>query len=184
MKHFTNKIIHSIKKSIEYQEDPKNRRISEVEFIINDNSTASLLVTSDCDSFAETTRVLFTTSRRFDESEKSSIIGMTELEFFTKYYIDDLEELIRSLEILYNSDRPISYEYDSTYFNTNEDDFADYVEGLCCGLLITNSGSCNFCNIRKLKDRGYDVFAGEKDSFGWLTGCVQKHDDDRILVYG
>ena len=30
---------------------------------------------------------------------------------------------------------------------------------------------------------GFDVYAGEKDSFGWLTGCIE-FPDGRVLVYG
>ena len=33
-----------------------------------------------------------------------------------------------------------------------------------------------------IKVSGYDVTAGEKDSYGWLTGCI--HTNKGIIVYG
>lgn len=47
-------------------------------------------------------------------------------------------------------------------------------EMLCNGELITSAGQCNWSMIKVLKSKGYDVFAGDRDSFGWLTGRVQK----------
>lgn len=35
-------------------------------------------------------------------------------------------------------------------------------------LLISSGGRCNWENIRILKSHGFDVYAGEKDSFGCL----------------
>lgn len=95
-----------------------------------------------------------------------------------------MESLLKTLEKLY-AIQGNSYvsEYDGrTYFE--DDDVAYEAEALCNEKLITNNGLCNWENIRVLRDNGYRVFAGEKDSFGWLTGCVQKNGDPRILVYG
>ena len=60
---------------------------------------------------------------------------------------------------------------------------ADECEFMANGLLITSNGGCNWDNIRKLESYGFDVYAGEKDSFGWLTGCIE-FPDGKILVYG
>ena len=57
-------------------------------------------------------------------------------------------------------------------------------ESMANGLLICNGGRCNWENIRNLKSHGFDVYAGEKDSFGWLTGCIEYPDGERVLVYG
>jgi len=54
--------------------------------------------------------------------------------------------------------------------------------GLACELLITEGGGCNWGNIRVLRESGFRVFAGEKDSFGWLTGCIQTTQG--IIIYG
>lgn len=51
-------------------------------------------------------------------------------------------------------------------------------------LLISPGGRCDWENIAKLKSYGFDIYAGEKDSFGWLTGCIGFSDGERVLVYG
>lgn len=58
------------------------------------------------------------------------------------------------------------------------------VVDLCEEHLFIKGGYCNWTNIRTLHENGYRVFAGKKDSFGWLTGCVQKNNDKRIIIYG
>lgn len=95
-----------------------------------------------------------------------------------------MDVLLEALNELYNStDNSSVSEYDGQeYFESC--DIVDKAEGLCCEKLIEMNGRCNWDNIRVLRNNGYDVFAGEKDSFGWLTGCVQKDGDPRILVYG
>lgn len=49
-------------------------------------------------------------------------------------------------------------------------------------LLITKVGAPDFSRIKILKDNGFDVFAGEKDSFGWLSGCIKTKKG--IIVFG
>lgn len=93
-----------------------------------------------------------------------------------------MKELLTALEKLYGDQSNIYQEDGCTGFNENE--MYDEVVGLCNEYLITNDGLCNWGNIRILRSNGYRVFAGEKDSFGWLTGCVQKDDDERIVLYG
>ena len=58
----------------------------------------------------------------------------------------------------------------------------DEVEGLCCNHLIASGGRCDWDNIRKVRNAGFRVYAGEQDSFGWLTGCVETSKG--IIVYG
>lgn len=95
-----------------------------------------------------------------------------------------MENLLNKLEQLYSvqGNAYVGKESDRQYFKSS--DTLDEVEELCNELLITESGSCNWDNINILRNHGYRVFAGEKDSFGWLTGCIQKIGDQRILVYG
>lgn len=40
-------------------------------------------------------------------------------------------------------------------------------------VLITSEGKPNYESINYLKEHGFNVFPGEKDSFGWLTGCIK-----------
>ena len=49
-------------------------------------------------------------------------------------------------------------------------------------VLITNGGKPNFDNINVIRENGFDVFPGEKDSFGWLTGCIRTAKG--IIVFG
>ena len=42
---------------------------------------------------------------------------------------------------------------------------------------------CNWNNINKIREYGYEVRAGEEDSFGWLTGILE-FPDGRQVVYG
>lgn len=93
-----------------------------------------------------------------------------------------MEKLLMALEKLYDDQNNIYQEDGWTGFNEN--DVYNEVVGLCDEYLITNNGQCNWDNISILRSRGYRVFAGEKDNFGWLTGCVQKENDKRVIVYG
>lgn len=93
-----------------------------------------------------------------------------------------MEQLLIALEKLYSDQDNIYQEDGWTGFNENK--IYDDVVSLCDKYLITNVGQCNWDNIRVLRNNGYRVFAGEKDSFGWLTGCVQKNNDKRVVVYG
>ena len=38
--------------------------------------------------------------------------------------------------------------------------------------------------IREFSHHGYRVYAGEQDSFGWLTGVVQDKKTGREIVFG
>lgn len=66
------------------------------------------------------------------------------------------------------------------YFHELHEDIQE-VTRIACEELITN-GSCNWNNISKLKELGYNVFPGESDSFGWLSGCIKTKKG--IIVYG
>jgi hypothetical protein len=95
-----------------------------------------------------------------------------------------MERLLKALEELYAiQDNGRVCDYDGkTYFESNE--VTSAVICLCDEKLITEGGRCDWDNIDVLRKNGYRVFAGDRDSFGWLTGCVQKKGDPRILVYG
>lgn len=48
--------------------------------------------------------------------------------------------------------------------------------------LINIEGGCNWENIDILENLGYSIYAGEQDSFGWLSGCIETING--IIVYG
>lgn len=94
-----------------------------------------------------------------------------------------MENLLAALNKLYSEqDNFHVSSYDGkSYFNESE--LLDEVTELCGEYLIADGG-CNWDNISILRNNSYNVYAGEKDSFGWLTGCVQKKGDKRIVCYG
>lgn len=53
---------------------------------------------------------------------------------------------------------------------------------LACEHLITPNGRNSIINIKILRDNGFNVYAGERDSFGWLSGCIETRKG--IIVYG
>lgn len=90
-----------------------------------------------------------------------------------------MDELVKVLEELFAS-ADVTIEDD--IFQTGE--LVDRAETLCSDYLITSDGHCNWANIELLRAKGYRIFAGDQDSFGWLTGCVQRKGDTRTLMYG
>lgn len=95
-----------------------------------------------------------------------------------------MEEFLKVLEKLYSIQGNTEIgKYDGREYFT-ECDIVEEAIDLCFEYLITEDGGCDWDNINILRNHGYYVFAGDKDSFGWLTGCVQKKGDRRILVYG
>lgn len=150
-----------------------------------DKISAKVYITSvDQYGFNEQSRVLFGTVAELDPNVLRKYINKTEEVAFNELYKSDFEELCRALEVLYNSTEKGEEEGGEYYFGTVGYTLGHYCELLANGELITSDGQCNWDMIRELRDRGYRVYAGEKDSFGWLTGCIQKHGDERILVYG
>ena len=63
------------------------------------------------------------------------------------------------------------------------DEVLDQVLELADELLITDKGQPNYSVFPILNKYGYRVFAGERDGFGWLTGCIQKGNGP-VVVFG
>lgn len=61
------------------------------------------------------------------------------------------------------------------------DEVLDQVLELADELLITDKGQPNYSVFPILNRYGYRVFAGERDGFGWLTGCIQKGNGPTIV---
>jgi hypothetical protein len=84
-----------------------------------------------------------------------------------------LEKLMELLKNLNASDLPENYD---EYIKNDE------IETLACSTLIGSNGECLWDNHDLLNKNGFSVFAGERDRFGWLTGCIQT--EKGIIVYG
>lgn len=95
-----------------------------------------------------------------------------------------MNELLTELAHIYRQ-ADNSYRGDDGREYFKDDDYnAQMASSLCDTYLITENGMPNLDNIKHLRNFGYRVFPGEKDGFGWLTGCVKKNGDPRILVFG
>lgn len=66
--------------------------------------------------------------------------------------------------------------------NATVKELVDKVSDYANELLIGPNGQCLWDQHSVLNRAGYAVFAGERDSFGWLTGCIQTKKG--IIVYG
>ena len=84
-----------------------------------------------------------------------------------------LEKLIELLKNLNASELPDNYD---EYIKNDE------IESLACSTLIGSNGECLWDSHNVLNQNGFPVFAGERDRFGWLTGCIQT--EKGIIVYG
>ena len=89
--------------------------------------------------------------------------------------MDNFIKLLRKIEI--NEEIKIY----GDYYDSQHDDIIK-AKGLACDNLIMDDGHCNWDNMDMLYDIGIHVFSGEKDRFGWLTGCIQLNNG--IIVYG
>jgi len=84
-----------------------------------------------------------------------------------------LKKMIELLKEVDLSDLPDNYDG----FITNNE-----INNLACDALIDSNGRCIWENHEVLGEAGFQVFPGEKDRFGWLTGCIQTKKG--IIVYG
>ena len=78
-----------------------------------------------------------------------------------------------------------------SYFNTNlinygtEDQkkLLSEIDAILTDSFITKSGNPDFDMIRHAKRYSISVYAGDQDSFGWLTDCAQ-YRNGPIFVFG
>lgn len=96
---------------------------------------------------------------------------------------DDVYE--KAQDVIYNDLQPgqqMAYEY--THYLAKHPKGTEHffpmlynaITSICNRLLITENGDCNWANHRQLENHGYRVRAGERDSFGWLSGRVCHKD--------
>lgn len=97
-----------------------------------------------------------------------------------------LKDFIKKLNNTFETDNRFKQsKYDKSHYFMWESKL-DYIHP--SELLITARGECDWPVISYI-ERGADVnvHAGEKDSFGWLTGCIDKKMPDgtvRTICYG
>lgn len=105
--------------------------------------------------------------------------------------IDRLGLLLMALDAVNGKNEPDDDwdEEDAGYISTPEDitDSAyliiHAIKSLADSVLITKEGQPNFTNMKRLRVHyGFQIRAGEQDSFGWLSGVI--HLKSGKLVYG
>ena len=105
--------------------------------------------------------------------------------FIAKIEDNQVQELISTLVKINLSTTITAREFlsvDDDDLTPEDSELIDQAIYLACGCLILTSGQCNWPNHRLLADAGFRVFAGEKDSFGWLIGCIRTKKG--IISYG
>ena len=85
--------------------------------------------------------------------------------------MSDLDELVANIEKTFKNEKWKFTKDDDLCVHCLTDVECDFK---ICELLIDfeQISNVNWPAVRYLKQRGYTVFAGEKDSFGWLTGVI------------
>lgn len=93
-----------------------------------------------------------------------------------------MKELINKLRFIEKDEDIIYKSYLTDGYHHNLPPIIQDVEVLAGEYLITSQGRPNFDNINILKENGYNVYPGEKDSFSWVTGCIKTSKG--IIVFG
>lgn len=91
-----------------------------------------------------------------------------------------MQRLVECLKTVEDSSLPNEAD---TRLDTVDHPLIDEIEFIATRLLINDQGEPEFDEIDRLyKEFGYFVFPGERDSFGWVTGCIQTKKG--FIVFG
>lgn len=90
-----------------------------------------------------------------------------------------MEELLHCLDTLQSSNLPNDAQ---VVLNSRKEDVIHKILALSSVTLITEEGHNVWEHHERLSARGFRVFPGEVDSFGWVTGCIQTTKG--VIVYG
>ena len=91
------------------------------------------------------------------------------------------ETAIEKLDTLWTQAKKEVSEDGKTYIV--QDRVADDIEDICWQyLILPDELDWNRKNVKKVQKHGYRCYAGEKDSYGMLTACVEK--DGAIFCFG
>ena len=94
-----------------------------------------------------------------------------------------MDTLLNLLNQINNSS--LSNSQDRVLNNLEKPEILELIQSatdLASTLLIDENGQCIWSLHSTLDTAGFEVFPGERDSFGWLTGCIQTSKG--ILIYG
>ena len=90
-----------------------------------------------------------------------------------------MDNLLQLLETLNNSHLP---DLPHIILNEYANKEIKLLVATATALLVDDNGKQVWENHTILKERGFDVFPGETDRAGWLSGCIQTKKG--ILVFG
>lgn len=86
---------------------------------------------------------------------------------------ENLILLVVALKMLESSSEPDNY---NKYIQNEE------ISSLASYSLVGDEGECLWDNHEILEREGFPVFPGERDRFGWLSGCIQTKKG--VIVFG
>lgn len=181
------KLCLNIFDDIDRQEDPRNRTVTKLYFELQ-HFYYKVYVDSNCDEWAcdEHKFIGYCLEDNKDYLNMQFELGgpnsLTEQQVKIRMSSD---VIILSAGMKYLDKHCETEQGDDGYlYFKSEDPASKQVEGFACLALINKDGSCNYKEMDKLRSLGYDVFPGEKDSFGWLTGCIRSKETNAVVVYG
>jgi hypothetical protein len=92
--------------------------------------------------------------------------------------MSSIEDLIGFLKKIEDLDIP---DTENVINGIIDPDLMGQIQEAAARVLIDDSGKNRWDNHEILQTCGYYVFAGERDRFGWLTGCIRTKKG--IIVY-
>lgn len=185
------KILESMQKDVVKSDDPDFRKVIKLSSSVqgDDIATSVYMTTVDAHGFNEkTVFVLKSYLEKFSQGnmdklykEHNDLSESTFKKLLTDMY-NETEEVKFIMDKAFSESPVRFYEEDGLSYIDTDDEIASEAEASCYGYFCTAEGYPIFYNIFKFSKFGYDIYAGDKDSFGWVTGCVEK--DGKVLVFG
>lgn len=111
-----------------------------------------------------------------------------------KENIKRIFELLAMLDeyVVETTEDELELEMYDTYYHTDlkrvPNEIQSELDELCCSTFITGSCSCPIPNREAIgafvsEDKRFSISRGDGDSFGWLTGCIYKWDEQGRKVH-
>lgn len=98
-----------------------------------------------------------------------------------EFTINDLDELVSNLEKTFKDVNNFQQDEENPNCYWTCDTEVDYP--IDRYLIDFNEiGNVNWDSVEYLKQRGWKVYAGERDSFGWLTGIIEPIEITREVL--
>ena len=95
---------------------------------------------------------------------------------------NNFNDFVANLKELFDADESFCTVIDEELDSVEYNETANNLSTDACKYLICSDGRVNYNNKRILENNGFKVYPGDKDSFGWLVGVIERND--RKLVFG